>query len=191
MAGAALLAALIATPAMADVYTWVDASGNVNVSNLAPPAGARVTAVAHESAGAAARAEAARKAAQEAEVRALSERVAELENAAQASRMAPPVYGPPPGMIAAAPYAAPPPAPRPQFVVTTMPSEDYDASPPGYACAWAGCPLPFAGGYYAPIVVVPPLFNHRHDRHGRRDHVAPAPHVVGTPARPPRMTRRG
>ena len=45
--------------AHADIYTWVDASGSINVSNVAPPEGVRVTSVMHESAPAiAARAEA-------------------------------------------------------------------------------------------------------------------------------------
>ena len=98
--------------AAADVYTWVDVHGNVNVSNLAPPAGARVTSVAHESADVIARAEAARKAAQDAEVKALADRVAELERAAEQ-----PMRGPPPVLVAGPPsgYGAPPP---PQYAVT-------------------------------------------------------------------------
>jgi hypothetical protein len=186
MAAAALAAALAAASATADVYTWVDASGKVNVSNLAPPAGARVTAVAKETATASERAEAVRKAAQDAEIRALADRVAELESAAQASRMVPP-YGAPP-MSAPLAYAAPP---APQFVVTTMPAAD-DAPPsPGYACAWVGCGLPYAGGFYAPVVVVAPGFNRR-DRFGRRPHPTPARRRrAGAPAAhdAPRLTR--
>ena len=34
--------------ARADIYTWTDAGGRVNISNLAPPEGARVTSVLHE-----------------------------------------------------------------------------------------------------------------------------------------------
>ena len=186
MVAAALGAALTAASAAADVYTWVDAAGNVNVSNLAPPAGARVTAVAKETAGASARAEAARKAAHDAEVRALADRVAELESAAQAARMAP-AYGPPPPMAAPLAYASPP---APQFVVTTMPAAEDVAPSPGYACAWVGCALPYASGFYAPVVVVAPGFNRR-DRFGRHPHPHPAPHVVGGPGHPPRMMRRG
>ena len=36
--------------AHADIYTWVDASGSINVSNLAPPDGVRAASVMHESA---------------------------------------------------------------------------------------------------------------------------------------------
>jgi len=187
IAAAALAAALTVTSAAADVYTWVDAKGNVNVSNLAPPAGARVTAVAKESATASERAEAARKAAQDAEMRALADRVAELESAAQGARMPPP-YGVPPPMSAPLAYAAPQP---PQFVVTTMPpAADEMPAAPGYSCAWVGCALPYASGFYAPVVVVAPGFNRR-DRSGRRPHPAPVPHMVGAPAQPPRMMRRG
>ena len=40
----ALLACALGLPcAQADVYTWVDASGNVNVSTLTPPEDARIT----------------------------------------------------------------------------------------------------------------------------------------------------
>ena len=35
--------------AQAAIYTWTDASGRVNVSNLAPPEGTRVTSVVPES----------------------------------------------------------------------------------------------------------------------------------------------
>jgi hypothetical protein len=35
-------------PARADVYTWLDASGAVTISNLAPPDGARVVSVTQE-----------------------------------------------------------------------------------------------------------------------------------------------
>ena len=44
---AALAGALCVQPAQADVYAWVDASGTINVSNLAPPDGVSVTHVVH------------------------------------------------------------------------------------------------------------------------------------------------
>ena len=44
---AALAGALCVQPAQADIYTWVDASGTINVSNLAPPDGVSVTRVVH------------------------------------------------------------------------------------------------------------------------------------------------
>ena len=63
-------------PAHADLYTWVDASGGVNVSNLAPPEGVRITNVIPASPTAT---HDAREAARDAEVQALTERVRQLE----------------------------------------------------------------------------------------------------------------
>src|SRR5437867_12489135 len=73
-------------PAHADIYTWVDASGSINVSNLAPPDGARVTSILHASTPAAAGDETARDAARQAKPRALEDRVRQLENEAEPSR---------------------------------------------------------------------------------------------------------
>ena len=42
---ALLVGALGSQLARADIYTWVDTSGTVNVSNIAPPEGTRVTIV--------------------------------------------------------------------------------------------------------------------------------------------------
>ena len=182
------LAVLAAGSAAAEVYTWVDAAGNVNVSNLAPPAGARVTAVARESATAIARAETARTAAQEAEVRALADRVAELEEAARASRVPPPQY-----VIASPPRPAV--APAPQLTVTTMPlstDEPPVAAPP---CAWVGCTLPLGAAYYAaPLVVVTPALNRRGSRVTHRPRAivpVPAAHALPGATIPPRAPRRG
>ena len=82
---AALPAVLAGTfglqPAYADIYTWVDPSGVVNVSNLAPPENVRVTNVIHASAPKiTTRDDANRDAARHAEVQALAERVRQLEN---------------------------------------------------------------------------------------------------------------
>jgi hypothetical protein len=135
---------LLIASATADVYTWVDAKGNVNVSNLKPPAGARVTNIAREDPEAAARADAARTAARDAEMRKLSDRVAELERANDA---------PPPA------YAAPPlPPPQvTQLVVTVMPPEPPMSAPPDYApyasCGAFDCLAPWGVGYYGVPVV--------------------------------------
>ena len=82
----ATLAAVVAStfalqPAHADLYTWVDASGGVNVSNLAPPEGARITNVVHASSQkTTTRDDDAREAARDAEVQALTKRVRQLED---------------------------------------------------------------------------------------------------------------
>ena len=76
----AVLAGMVGLqPAQADVYTWVDASGGVNVSNLAPPAGVRVTNVIAASTPKTTNDDA-REAARDAEVQALKERVRQLED---------------------------------------------------------------------------------------------------------------
>ena len=60
--------------AHADIYTWVDGSGSINVSNGGSARGVRVTSIMHASPPAAvARADAAREAARQAEVEALAQ----------------------------------------------------------------------------------------------------------------------
>jgi hypothetical protein len=66
-------------PAHADLYTWVDASGGVNVSNLAPPEGTSITNLVLASAPKPATRDDVREAARDAEVQALTKRVQQLE----------------------------------------------------------------------------------------------------------------
>jgi hypothetical protein len=135
---------LLAAPAHADVYTWTDATGRVNVSNLPPPrnarevqvvkpdpeAKARIEAAQRASREAAARkAQAERDAAQQAEVQALKARVADLERGVLQARAAPQVV-----------LAAPPPAPV--IVNMTPPLADDIAPLPLWNCAWIGCGWP-------------------------------------------------
>src|ERR1700682_3906438 len=133
----AILAATFGVqPAHADIYTWVDASGSINVSNLAPPDGVRAASVMHESAPAiAARAEAAREAARQAEVQALAERVRQLEDIELAKGQAPPP----------AEYRAIPPPPVIQYVVVPPPAQyAVNPAPPantGCDPAWIDCGL--------------------------------------------------
>lgn len=77
----AVLAGACALPlAHADIYTWTDDSGRVNLSNLTPPEGANATRVVQESVPkAASRNEAARDALRDAEVQVLAERVRQLQ----------------------------------------------------------------------------------------------------------------
>jgi Domain of unknown function (DUF4124) len=81
---AALPAVLAGTfgvqPAHADLYTWVDPSGGVNVSNLAPPEGVRITNVIPASPPKTTTRDDAREAARDAEVQALTKRVRQLED---------------------------------------------------------------------------------------------------------------
>lgn len=166
LAAVLVAAGMLAQRAHADVYTWVDAAGNVNVSNLAPPAGARIRSVAHESPAAVARAEAARAAAKDDEVRALAERVAELEHAAAAPRAPAPVLA-----------MARPQPPTPRFSVTMMPSTSPDDAAPAVfpSCGSLDC-VPLLGTpFYAPSVVViaPPVSRRHHRDHAMRRGGAP------------------
>ena len=67
-------------PAHADIYTWVDASGGINLSNLAPPEGVRITNVIVASAPKTTTRDDARDAARDAEVQVLTRRVRQLED---------------------------------------------------------------------------------------------------------------
>src|SRR5919108_3497779 len=83
---AALLFA--STGAQADIYNWIDASGSLNVSNIAPPEDVRVTKVVHEAPKSASR-DAAAEAARTTQLQALNERVGQLERELQAARSTP------------------------------------------------------------------------------------------------------
>jgi hypothetical protein len=115
--------------ARADIYTWVDTDGRVNVSNLAPPAGARVTSVMHESAPKVAPvSDSYREAARQAEALARADRVRQLEREVELARRPEP---PPQWAMAPAPpivqYVYPPSAPPPaQYDATPQASSDCD-----------------------------------------------------------------
>ena len=169
---AALLMALAgigASPvAHGDIFTWVDNSGRVNVSNLDPPADAHVTSVVHVNAPKVtpAAADAAREARRQAEVAALAEQVRQLQDEVKAAQR-------------------PPPAPQPRYRVAPAPPVSYaagewapDASPyaydappatPGCGPAWADCP-PFWGPAFATSVIVlrTPRFHRFSPSHGHR-----------------------
>jgi hypothetical protein len=168
-------ATMMHEPARADVFTWVDKSGSINVSNLAPPDGVHVTNVVHTTPeDVAAREAAAREAVRQMEMQALAERVRQLEGQLQFASMPPPVqYHPPP---------APPPPPMVQYVADSAPPMQYasytDASQ-GYGCdgwqfncgLWGG----YGSGYYLPTVVVvrAPSFRRPPPFHDNRPHVDP------------------
>jgi hypothetical protein len=169
--------------AHADIYTWVDASGSVNVSNLAPPDGVRVASVLHESApAAAARAEAAREAARHAEVQTLAERVRQLEDIELIKGQAPPL----------ADYRAIPPPPVIQYVVVPPPAP-YAANPAppantGCDPGWFDCGLWGIPGFYPTSVVVLRAQNFRrfHPGHGGHQFAVQPP-----PMHAPGNFRRG
>lgn len=105
---AAMLAGLFGLQlARADIYTWVDASGAVNISNLSPPKSVRITSVIKERPlELLAREDVARNAARQAELQVLSDRVrqleSKLESTAQPQASSQIIYVPVPAPTAAA-----------------------------------------------------------------------------------------
>jgi len=148
--------------AHAEIYTWVDAQGRLNVGNVPPPDGARVTKVVRETPmHANPYNDAAREAAQRAEVDALTQRVDQLQNELQwAARQ-------------------PPPQPQPQYVMmpASAPPIQYitETAPPQYAeCAygWNGCNNWWNPGFgpVPAIVVVQSVVRGHPYRGGRGGH---------------------
>lgn len=155
-------AALGASLAHADIYTWTDASGRVNVSNLDPPDGVRVTNVVHVNPEDKVREDAALNAARQAEMQSLAERVRELQDEVELSRrpMPPPIdyraMVPPPPMQYSADWAPPP----VQYPVSAP-------SPPYSGCEFDWNCGSWWGGYPTSIVVVrAPNFRRFHPVHG-------------------------
>ena len=155
--------ALAARSAWSDVFTWVDGAGNVTVSNVPPPDGARVTKVVKPTAAEKAANERARDASRDAEVQALSARVRQLEQQVQAS-----VNGPPPD-VAYPPIVSPPVrfgmAAPPPLVSYAADEPPQTAAFGPYGCdpAWIGC-WPYVG-VPAGVVVIEGA-NGRHRSHG-------------------------
>jgi hypothetical protein len=171
--------------ARADIYTWVDASGTINVSNLAPPEGVAVTRVTHASErGPPTSDDAARAAAQQSEMQALAERVGQLEAELELAQrpLAPPVN-----------YPAIPAPPVMQYADLAPPTLQYDivstAPPPIAACdgTWMDCGLGWFPGIYSASVVVlrPSNFRRFHPGYGGH-HLA-----VRQAVRAPKGGRRG
>jgi hypothetical protein len=184
-----LAGACAVAPAHADIYTWIDDKGRVNVTNLEPPEGARVTSVLRETKAMKEANEAAREAARErekealreAEVRALAERVRQLQAEVEAAKHPAPVA------VAQAPQYvaytgaypgewAPPPV---QYnVINASPVMDGGSNGGGCYSGWPDCQFGWYPGYYPayyPVNVVLPR-----DRHFRRDPFPrPTPRVRG------------
>jgi hypothetical protein len=183
--------AVMHAPVHADVYTWVDKSGSINVSNIAPPDGVQVTSVVHANPEAnAAREAAAREVARQAEVQALADRVRQLEGEVRfASMQAPPSM--PPAQYWPAPQMAPPvvqyvadPAPPTQYASYASPWSGYGCDGLQYDCGLWGVPA-----VYVPSVIVvrAPGFRHPPFHDGRPGIMHPDPHQAAH--QPPRMTR--
>ena len=172
---ASAVACAFAVPlARADIYTWTDASGTINVSNMPPREGARISHLVHETPPpVAAPSDSAREAARQAELRVLSERVRELEAEANAAR------NPVPPDLTYAPASPPPPAI--QYNVTVLPPAPQYAvepPPPVQTCdpSWFGCGA-WWGTYFYPVPVIVSRaqnfhrfapFRGEHPNHGQR-----------------------
>ncbi len=161
--------------AHADIYTWVDASGTVNVSNLAPPEGARVTMVIRETVPKiAVRDDVAREAARQAEVQALATRVQQLQDEVDQARRQPPVQ---------VEYRSMPAPPAMPYGIDLAPqpvqSADNAVSPAGYGCdgTWASCGIWWGPGVYPASVVVlrAPNFRRFNPVHGGHHFAARPP----------------
>ena len=185
----ALAAALAGTlglrSAHADIYTWIDASGSINVSNLTPPDDARTIRVMHENPRPAATDPAAGDPARQA----LADRVKQLEREVELAKR--PV--PPPADYAPAPaYAPMPQAPSVQYTVQYIvqapapPEQPYQYAASDYPPAnnngcdstWGNCGFGWNPGFYPQSVVVLQQPNFRRIRpspHGRPfvPHAAP------------------
>jgi Domain of unknown function (DUF4124) len=149
-----LVCTLGVTLAHAAIYTWTDGSGTINISNLAPPEGARVISVVPESPPRIAPpTDVAGEAARQLEVQALSDRVRQLEYEAEfARRPAPP----------APVYQA-----FPAVQYSQYPADYGPAASSGCDPSWAGCTnwwSPY--GYPAIVVLQSPNFRRSRPIHG-------------------------
>lgn len=144
--------------AHADIYTWVDASGSINVSNLAPPDGVRVTSIMRASAPAAMGDETARDAARQAKTRALEDRVRQLESEVELARreVPPPVEYRPIPAPPVVQYIVEPPPVFVQYAVSAPPPVN------NWCDASLNCGFAWAPAFYPVSVVVlrAPRFQH-------------------------------
>ena len=200
-AALAAILALAAPLALADVYTWKDPSGRLNVSNIAPPEGVHVESVVHEDPPKPSpSALLGRDAAHAADVQTLNERVAQLEDEVERAKQQPPL---PPVVYRPAPSAPPvqvtvnvmPPAPAPVpayappypvysgYPYPGYPGLPYDyCDPTIFGCPFLGYPV---GGV---VVLSTP---HAHAKHFMRMRGSPAPGGMRSMPMPMPMPVRG
>ena len=167
--------------AHADIYTWVDASGTINVSNLSPPDGVSPSKVIHESTSPASTGnDKAREAAREAQVESLSMRVGQLEDELEFARrqMPPPIVYP---------VVAAPPVPMAQYVTEPSPPLQYADNPAPYGAtgcdpSWVNCAPYWGPGVYPASVVVlwAPYYGRPRPYRGHQFAMHPQPHVASS-----------
>jgi len=177
--------------ARADIYTWTDANGRVNISNLAPPDGVQVTSVVRETPKPLVPMQLAAPSAPQQDVQVLSDRVRQLELEVELARRQTPAAAP---TIIYANAPAPQPPAQYSYAPEPAPSYGYGYGYGGYGCdpSWFGCGFGYGYAPYwypAGIVVVRASNFHRNDfGHGRFPGARPpiATPVRGTgPGRPP------
>jgi len=156
---AATLACPLGTePVYADIYTWVDKSGTINVSNLPPPDGVQLTNVMREAPKPGSRDPSGDS--PPSDVQLLAERVRQLEQEVELAKRQPP---PMPYPVVQPPPVTYPVVPPPtvqyssvqyQIIESPMPLGGYGA-PANYGCdpeSW-DCGTWWAPGFYPPAVV--------------------------------------
>jgi hypothetical protein len=167
MLSATLFGALAAHSAHADIYTWTDKSGQINISNMPPPDGIKPTRVTKELPKPPEEVRvAAIEADRRAEVQMLESRVRQLEREVDMARSMPPpmAYMPPPQ-----------PMPSVNYVMNVAPPQQQQGPGwnsgygygPGYCDnGWSDssdCTYSYGGGFYpgyygVPVFVVSPPF---------------------------------
>ena len=148
-AGLAVAAMVLgAGAANAEISTWVDANGVVNVGNEPPPEGVRVTGVTPAvPQKVAAYYEVARENARQAELQAMADRVRQLEYEAEQARWAPP----PAPMISQVVNQWTP--VTYQIDISQPASQNYGGCDSDWS-GWGGCAGGWGTGFYSPGYVV-------------------------------------
>ena len=184
-----IVAAFGLQTARADIYTWVDASGSINVSNLAPPDGVRVTSIMRATPPTATSDGTALDPAQQAKTKALEDRVRQLENEVELSRREapPPVAYQPVFVPPVVQYIVEPPQVFAQYAVNEVPSSNYGCDRGSFNCGLSWTP-----GFYPGSVVVfgAPAFRHfrpapRGHNVGARSLITPLPTTLIQPLAAP------
>jgi len=167
--------------AHADIFTWVDKSGVINVSNLAPPEGVRVTNIVHEDPTKIPP----RDSARQAELQALAQRVRQLEDEVANANLPPP-----PPVV----YQNNPPPPAPQYAGNWMPPpaqytySDAPSTSAGCDPAWMSCGYWWGPGIYPASIIAlrAPKFRRFFAPHVEHHHFA-----AHQPMHPPGRMRQG
>ena len=140
---AAVAGSFGAPSALADIYTWTDKSGALNVSNLPPPDDVKVTKVEKSPPK-----DPAGEAARQSELRALNERLAQIQDQLDRAQQAPPMaYPPPPALMMPAAYA---PQQGPYIVNVVMPQQPAPTYGAAGGCdyTWGDCSFGAWPGYF-------------------------------------------